>query len=201
MHRLRPALIAAVAAGFVAGGVGGAIALHPGAAPAKGNSAAGGLHQPVPAEFRTMVNQMSATNIKATINKLVSFGTRQTLSSQTDPNRGIGAARDWIFQTLQGYAAASGGRMTVAEQPFIQPNSKDPDARNPRDTKITNIVATLKGTQPQQPGGVPSAVRGLTPSARGRRSSRPRSGDSAPQPAPRRAAPLATHSRASPWRR
>ena len=53
-----------------------------------------------------MLNQMSAANIKTTINKLVSFGTRQTLSSQTDPKRGIGAARDYIFQTPQGYAAA-----------------------------------------------------------------------------------------------
>ena len=95
-----------------------------------------------------MLNQMSAGNIKTTIDKLVSFGTRQTLSSTTDPNRGIGAARDYIFHTLQGYAAASGGRMTVAEQPFIQPKSKDPDARNPRNTQITNVVATLKGTQP-----------------------------------------------------
>ena len=38
--------------------------------------------------------------------------------------------------------------MTVAEQPFIQPKSKDPEAPNPRNTQITNIVATLKGTQP-----------------------------------------------------
>jgi Zn-dependent M28 family amino/carboxypeptidase len=148
MHRFRAAVIAAVATGFVAGGVGGAIALHPGAAPARESHAATPFHQPVPAEFRGMLDQMSAANIKTTINKLVSFGTRQTLSSQTDPKRGIGAARDYIFQTLQGYAAASGGRMTVAEQPFIQPKSKDPDARNPRNTKITNIVATLKGTEP-----------------------------------------------------
>ena len=40
MHRLRPALIAVVAAGFVAGGIGGAIALRPGAAPARESHAA-----------------------------------------------------------------------------------------------------------------------------------------------------------------
>ena len=148
MHRLRPALVAAVATGFVAGGVGGAIALHPNAAPAQASHAARTFHQPVPAGFRVMLNQMSAANIKTTVNKLVSFGTRQTLSSQTDPTRGVGAARDYIFHTLQGYAAASGGRMTVAEQSFIQPKAKDPDARMPRNTRITNIVATLKGTQP-----------------------------------------------------
>ena len=65
--------------------------------------------------------------IQSDITKLVGFGTRHTLSSQTDPNRGIGAARDWIFDQLQSYAAASGGRMTVQKQSFVQP----PAPRNP----------------------------------------------------------------------
>jgi hypothetical protein len=99
MHRLRPAPIAAVAAGFAAGGVGGAIALRPGTAPATESHAASALHQPVPGEFRATLSQMSAADIKTTIDKLVSFGTRQTLSSTTDPKRGIGAARDYIFHT------------------------------------------------------------------------------------------------------
>ena len=77
--------------------------------------------------------------------QLASFGTRHTLSSQTDPNRGIGAARDWIFDQLQGYAAASGGRMTVQKQSFVQP----PGPRNPEPVTVTNLVATLRGTQPE----------------------------------------------------
>ena len=36
-----------------------------------------------------------AARLKATVEKLVSFGTRHTLSSATDPKRGIGAARAW----------------------------------------------------------------------------------------------------------
>jgi hypothetical protein len=149
VHRRRPLMLAAIAAGFVAGGVVSAIALRPGAAPATESRTAGAFHEPVPPVFRSMLGQMKAANLKATVDKLVSFGTRQTLSSTTDPRRGIGAARDYIYNTLQGYAAASGGRMTVAKQTFIQPKAKDPDLRNPRDTQITNIVATLKGDQPQ----------------------------------------------------
>jgi Zn-dependent M28 family amino/carboxypeptidase len=149
MRRLRPLTVATVVAGFVAGAIGGAIALHPGSAPASPSGSGPAFHQPVPAQFRAALSQMRASNIQTTIDKLVSFGTRQTLSSQTDPNRGIGAARDYIFHTLQGYAAASGGRMTVQEQPFIQPASKDPDARMPHATQLTNIVATLNGDQPQ----------------------------------------------------
>ncbi len=38
--------------------------------------------------------------LKATVAKLVSFGTRHTLSSPTDPVRGIGAARAWAADAL-----------------------------------------------------------------------------------------------------
>src|ERR1700704_1742509 len=44
-----------------------------------------------------IVSGIDARNIELTIRKLVSFGTRNTLSGQSDPNRGIGAARDWLF--------------------------------------------------------------------------------------------------------
>ena len=76
------------------------------------------------------------------VRKLVSFGTRHTLSTQDDPTRGIGAARDWIFAELQRYAAASDGRMTVELQSYIQP----PAARIPVPTRITNVIATLRGS-------------------------------------------------------
>src|SRR5205814_9827986 len=95
--------------------------------------------------LRSMLREIDADRVQGDIAKLVSFGTRHTLSSQTDPNRGIGAARDWIFDQLQGYAAASGGRMTVQKQSFVQP----PGARNPEPVTVTNLVATLRGTQPE----------------------------------------------------
>jgi hypothetical protein len=93
------------------------------------------------AELRALLATVDPARIKATIQKLVSFGTRHTLSSQDDPVRGIGAARDWIFDTLQGYAAASGGRLTVQKQSFVQPVSP----RIPVPTVITNVIATLQG--------------------------------------------------------
>jgi acetylornithine deacetylase/succinyl-diaminopimelate desuccinylase-like protein len=149
MPKLRLATAITVVSGFAAGAIGGAITLHPGTAPAREQGDNPAFHQPVPREFRSMLSQMQSSNIETTVNKLVSFGTRQTLSSTTDPNRGIGAARDYIFNTLQGYAQASGGRMTVEKQTFTQPASPNPNDRIPRDTEITNIVATLKGGQPE----------------------------------------------------
>ena len=92
--------------------------------------------------LRAMLREIDPDRIKATILKLVSFGTRHTASSQTDPNRGIGAATDWVFGQMQSFAAASGGRMTVQKQSFVQPVASN----IPVPTTITNVIATLKGT-------------------------------------------------------
>ena len=95
MRRPRPFTLLAVSVGFIAGAVGGAVAMVPGSAPAhqaRGHDAHHGdstaFHQPVPREFRAMLGQMKASNIEATVNKLVSFGTRQTLSSTDRPEPG-----------------------------------------------------------------------------------------------------------------
>src|SRR5262249_19052392 len=73
----------------------------------------------------------------------VSFGTRSTLSSQTDPNRGIGAATNWVYDQFQQDAAASDGRMTVEKQSF--PQQTGPGAP----VVVTNVIATLHGQHPQ----------------------------------------------------
>lgn len=99
---------------------------------------------PLPGTIQAMLREISPHNIERTILALVSFGTRHTLSSQTDPHRGIGAARDWLFQEFQKVAASSAGRMTVEKQQFVQPVS----SRIPVPTVITNIVATLPGSDP-----------------------------------------------------
>lgn len=96
----------------------------------------------VPADLRAMLREISPRNLERTINKLVSFGTRNTLSSQTDATRGIGAARDWLFEEFKKAAAPSGGRMTVELQSYVQAVAP----RIPVPTPITNVVATLRGT-------------------------------------------------------
>src|SRR5437773_3867577 len=94
-------------------------------------------------QISRMVSQVDPRNIERTIRKLVSFGTRNTLSEQNDPSRGIGAARDWLYGEFEKIAAASGGRLTVEKQAFEQPRA----ARVPQPTMLTNIIATLKETQ------------------------------------------------------
>jgi hypothetical protein len=135
----------ALAAGLVLA-VAAAVAIPSSAAPTRGKARSSNDHPhgPSPA-LRSMLREIDARNVERDIRTLASFGTRHTLSSQTDPNRGIGAARDWIYDQFTSYAAASGGRMTVQKQSFVQP----PGPRNPQPVTVTNLVATLRGTQPE----------------------------------------------------
>jgi hypothetical protein len=110
--------------------------------------AAASGHRP-PGDLRAMLREIDPRNIRRTILKLVSFGTRSTLSAQDDPQRGIGAARDWLHAEFTKAAAPSGGRMTVELQSFVQPVTPP---RVPVPTPIANIVATLRGSQAASAG-------------------------------------------------
>jgi hypothetical protein len=136
MRKLRFAAFAVVSAGALVGVATMAVATKP----AKGDG-----HANVPKETREIVKDISANNIQSSIHTLVGFGTRHTLSSQTDPVRGIGAAAQWVFDQFNQIAATSGGRMTVEKQTFIQPAGP----RVPVPTPITNVIATLQGSQPE----------------------------------------------------
>jgi hypothetical protein len=94
-------------------------------------------------QIEKIVSEISPTNIETIMRKLVSFGTRHTLSSQDDPARGVGAAWRWIKEEMERYSRESGGRLIVTEDAFIQP----PTNRFPREAKLVNIVATLPGSQ------------------------------------------------------
>jgi Peptidase family M28/Fibronectin type III domain len=140
MKNLRYALLLIVGGGLVA--TVATMALATRSASGGGSDASG---PPVSPEIRQMLHDVSADRIQQTIEKLVSFGTRHTLSSQTEPNRGIGAATNWVFDQFQQDAAASDGRMTVEKQSLVQPAGP----RNPTPVTVTNVIATLHGTQPE----------------------------------------------------
>src|SRR5215207_8613833 len=89
-------------------------------------------------EVSRMIKEISARNIEASIRKLVSFGTRNTLSEQDNPTRGIGAARDWIFAEFGRINAECGNCLDVQKQSFLQPKAN----RVPEPTTLTNVTAT-----------------------------------------------------------
>lgn len=95
-------------------------------------------------EIAAMVRSVRAERIDRTIRKLVSFGTRNTLSPQDDPTRGIGAARDWLRGQFSAVSRDSGGRLQVSEQSFLQGVAR----RIPHPTRLTNLLALLPGEAP-----------------------------------------------------
>lgn len=138
----RTVLSAAGAAALVSLGAPSAAAAPAAPASRTGPAEPPATAQPPDAELRALLREVDADRIEATVRRLAAFGTRHTLSSQDDPERGIGAARDWIKAELDRYARRSGGRMTVELQSYVQ----EPTSRIPVATRITNVVATLRGS-------------------------------------------------------
>ncbi len=95
-------------------------------------------------EIQKMLKEVSAKNIETTIRKLVSFGTRNTLSEQDNPTRGIGAARDYLFGEFQKISADCGNCLQVEKQTFVQQPTANKRVKEA--TTLTNVYAILKGT-------------------------------------------------------
>jgi hypothetical protein len=88
---------------------------------------------------------ITEAHIRQTIEKLVSFGNRSTLSSmETDlpPGTGVTAAADWIFSQYEAISKECGGCLEVKRDTFVNPVAD----RIARPTKLTNVYAILKGT-------------------------------------------------------
>jgi len=97
-----------------------------------------------PADFYTIINEVSEERIKADITTLANFGTRHTLSDTLTQSRGIGAARRWIFNEFQKIAKACGNCIEVSYQKnYHEPNG----GRIVKPVWINNVVAVQKGTK------------------------------------------------------
>lgn len=100
------------------------------------------------AAIETMVAEVNSDSLRSYITKMVSYGTRNTLSAQRDPKRGIGAARQYVLQKFNEFAMKSGGRLSA----FIDTTTLQPDGRRVnRALVLGNVVATLKGSDVSDP--------------------------------------------------
>ena len=97
--------------------------------------------------IEAMVSEVNSDSLKSHIQKLVSFGTRSTLSSTNSSNskRGITAARAWVLSRFQEFAKQSDGRMTAKIDSWTQ---KADAKRVDVDVPMENVIATLKGSDP-----------------------------------------------------
>ncbi len=93
-------------------------------------------------QVKKIVDEVSEDRIRAIITRLVAFGTRNLLSSQDDPERGIGAARKWIFEQLKGYSP----RLEVRYDHWKVKKT----GRMFKDVDLYNVIAVLPGkTNPE----------------------------------------------------
>ena len=92
--------------------------------------------------LRAIVAPVSAERLRANVAGLVSFGTRHTLSSQSDPRRGIGAALNWAEARFKAESAACGGCLVIE-----RPTTTVEGERVPTPTRLTDVIAIQRGTE------------------------------------------------------
>ena len=101
------------------------------------------------ARIAAALHQILPERIRVNIEKLVSFGTRSTISAQDASaiasGRGVGAAREWIKSEFERYSKDCGGCLEVKTDTFTEPAAE----RILQPTQITNVYAVLKGSDPE----------------------------------------------------
>ena len=94
-------------------------------------------------EIDQMVKEVNKDTLTKYIDKLVSFGTRNTLSTQSNNARGIGAARNWVLQKFNEYSKQSNNKLSAYIDTVTYPAD---GKRVDRKIILGNVVAILKGT-------------------------------------------------------
>lgn len=99
------------------------------------------------AEISSMVKEVSVDSIRSYIQKMVSFGTRHSLSDTLSATTGIGAARRWVASKFFQFRKQTGANMTVELDPAeVLPGGRN--TRIPRRVIMKNVLGTLKGSDP-----------------------------------------------------
>ncbi len=103
----------------------------------------------LPAQYKTpnpqvakVVSEVSDEKITEILKKLESFGTRNILSTQDNPTRGVGAARKWIYEQFRSYSP----KLEVSFDQYKLKKIEGRASRVPRDVDLYNVVAVLPGT-------------------------------------------------------
>src|SRR5262245_13641836 len=91
-------------------------------------------------KIREIIDQISEERIHGILEKLEAFGTRNTMSNQDDPVRGVGAARQWIFDQFKSYSP----KLQVR---FDKYRVKKQGLRIFKDVDLWNVIAVLPGTK------------------------------------------------------
>jgi hypothetical protein len=104
--------------------------------------AAQSVQADVDPKIAALVGAISEQRMRQLLEKLTSFGTRNTLSSADSPTRGIGAARQWIFDELK--------RTSPKLQVSFDTHQIPQGGRITRPVELRNVVAILPGKSPRR---------------------------------------------------
>jgi Zn-dependent M28 family amino/carboxypeptidase len=97
-------------------------------------------------EIEAMVKEVKAENLEQYVRDLVGFGTRHTLSGRQGEGRGIIPAQEYVLEKFRSFEAEAGGRLSSEIEMF----TVEADGRRiPETSEIGNVVATLRGTDPE----------------------------------------------------
>lgn len=99
--------------------------------------------QDVDPRVAALLDQVSPDRLRTTVGRLAGFGTRHTLSTQDTPDRGIGAAAQWIHDEF----VAMSPRLQVSFDAYDIPKQ---GARITRDVRVRNVMAVLPGRSPRR---------------------------------------------------
>ncbi len=100
--------------------------------------AAAPAEQPI---LREIAHSPDPVRLQATVQALVGFGTRHTLSDTASSRRGIGAARRWAQSRFAEIGRGCGGCLTI-----VTPSQTVTGERVPKPAEIVDVVAIQKGT-------------------------------------------------------
>jgi Zn-dependent M28 family amino/carboxypeptidase len=109
------------------------------AAPAAAQEASAPQTQPV---LHAVAADVSAERLHGSIERMVGFGTRHTLSDTRSNRRGIGAARRWVESEFRGMSAACGGCLEIATPSETVSGTQ----RVPNPTEVVDVLAIQRGT-------------------------------------------------------
>jgi Zn-dependent M28 family amino/carboxypeptidase len=101
-------------------------------------AAALGAEQPI---LRDIALEPDPKQLQATVQALIGFGTRHSLSDTASPKRGIGAARRWAQTRFVEIGQSCGGCLLL-----VTPSQSFTGARVPKPTEIVDVVAIQKGS-------------------------------------------------------
>ena len=91
--------------------------------------------------LRQVVSEVNQDQLHATIQRLVGFGTRHTMSDTRSNRRGIGAARRWVASQFQAISRQCGGCLAIDT-----PSQTFTGDRLPTATEIMDVLAIQRGT-------------------------------------------------------